>query len=93
VGQTLSGSLAVLMLSWFGYISHTEEEIVTQPDSAILGIKLMCILIPAIIAMGSWVAFRFVWNINAEKRAAVAAWKAERAGDVEASEPAVEVAE
>lgn len=93
VGQTLSGSLAVLMLSWFGYISHTEEEIVTQPDSAILGIKLMCILIPAIIAMGSWIAFKFIWNINAEKRAAVAAWKAERAGDVEASEPAVEVAE
>ena len=78
VGQTLSGSLAVLMLSWFNYIAHDENTIVTQPDSAIFGIKAMCILIPAIIAMGSWVAFRFIWNINDEKRAAVAAWKAER---------------
>lgn len=86
VGQTLSGSLAVLMLSWFNYIAHDENTIVTQPDSAIFGIKAMCILIPAIIAMGSWAAFRFIWNINDEKRAAVAAWKAERAGNVVADE-------
>ncbi|MBR4835638.1 MAG: hypothetical protein IKU99_01375, partial [Clostridia bacterium] len=79
---TLSGSLAVLMLSWFNYIAHDDTVAVTQPDSAILGIKLMCILIPAIIGMGSWIAFKFIWNINAEKRAAVAAWKAERTADV-----------
>ena len=78
IGQTLSASLAVLMLEWFQYIPHTEETTVTQPDIAVTGIKLMCILIPAIIGMGSWAAFRFIWNINAEKRAAVAAWKAER---------------
>ena len=39
----------------------------------------MCILFPAVIAMGSWAAFRFIWDINKEKRAAMAAWKAERA--------------
>ncbi len=76
IGQTLSGSLAVLMLSWFGYVADAGA---AQPASAIFGIKAMCILIPAIIAMGSWAAFRFVWDINAEKRAAMAAWKAERA--------------
>jgi Na+/melibiose symporter-like transporter len=86
VGQTLSGSLAVLMLSWFNYIAHDDTVVVTQPDSAILGIKLMCILIPAIIAMGSWIAFKFIWNINAEKRAAVAAWKAERMGTADVAE-------
>jgi Na+/melibiose symporter-like transporter len=79
IGQTLSASLAVLMISWFGYIPHLEDEIVTQPDSAILGIKLMCILIPAVIGMGSWLAFRFIWNITPEKRAAMAAWKEDRA--------------
>ena len=79
IGQTLSGSLAVLMLGWFGYIAHGEDVVVTQPDSAVLGIKLMCILIPAIIGMGSWIAFRFIWDINPEKRAKMAAWKAERA--------------
>ena len=78
IGQTLSASLAVLMLEWFHFIPHTEEVTVTQPESAVTGIKLMCILIPAIIGMGSWIAFKFIWNINAEKRAAVAAWKAEQ---------------
>ena len=76
IGQTLSGSLAVLMLSWFGYQAGAG---MNQPASAIFGIKAMCILIPAIIAMGSWAAFRFVWDINKEKRAAMAAWKAARA--------------
>jgi Na+/melibiose symporter-like transporter len=83
VGQTLSGSLAVLMLSWFNYIAHDENTVVVQPDSAIFGIKAMCILIPAIIAMGSWVAFRFIWDITPEKREKMAAWKAERAAAAE----------
>ena len=76
IGQTLSGSLAVLMLSWFGYIADAGT---AQPTSAVLGIKMMCILIPAVIAMGSWAAFRFIWDINKEKREKMAAWKAERA--------------
>ena len=79
VGQTLSASLAVLMISWFGYVAHDPAVPMDQPASAVLGIKMMCILIPAVIGMGSWFAFRFIWDINAEKRAKVAAWKAERA--------------
>ena len=89
IGQTLSASLAVLMLEWFQYIPHGEKEIVVQPDSAVLGIKLMVILIPAVIGMGSWFAFRFIWNINAEKRAAMAEWKAKRANGVANLEGAV----
>ena len=86
IGQTLSGSLAVLMLTWFNYIAHDEETMVVQPDSAIFGIKAMCILIPAVIAMGSWIAFRFIWDITPEKRAKMAAWKAERATQTEQTE-------
>ena len=85
IGQTLSGSLAVLMLGWFGYIAHAEDVVVTQPETAITGIKLMCILIPAVIAMGSWAAFRFIWDITPEKREKMAAWKAERAAKAEAA--------
>ncbi|MBQ7859464.1 MAG: MFS transporter [Faecalibacterium sp.] len=77
IGQTLSASLAVLMISWFGYVAGAEAA--AQPASAILGIKMMCILIPAVIAMGSWAAFTFVWDINKDTRAKMAAWKAERA--------------
>ncbi len=80
IGQTLSASLAVLMITWFGYIAGTDAvPNPVQPDSAILGIKLMCILFPAVIGMGSWIAFRFIWDITPEKRAKMAAWKAERA--------------
>ena len=75
IGNTLAASLAVLMISWFGYIQGAGT---AQPASAIFGIKAMCILFPAVIAMGSWAAFRFIWDINKEKRAAMAAWKAER---------------
>ena len=79
IGQTLSGSLAVLMITWLNYVPAIDEVPQPQPDSAILGIKLMCILIPAIIGMGSWIAFRFIWDITPEKRAKMAQWKAERA--------------
>jgi Na+/melibiose symporter-like transporter len=71
------------MLEWFHYIPHSDKVIVEQPDSAVMGIKLMVILIPAIIGMGSWFAFRFIWNINAEKRAKMAEWKANKAGGTE----------
>ena len=63
---------AILYIVWSGIGT-------AQPASAIFGIKAMCILFPAVIAMGSWAAFRFIWDINKEKRAAMAAWKAERA--------------
>ena len=79
IGQTLSASLAVLMITWFGYVPAINEIAQPQPASAILGIKLMVILIPAIIGMGSWLAFRFIWDITPEKRAKMAEWKAERA--------------
>jgi len=93
IGQTLSGSLAVLMITWFGYVPAINEIAQPQPDSAILGIKLMCILIPAIIGMGSWIAFRFIWDITPEKREKMAAWKAERAAKAAAVEASVETAE
>ena len=86
VGQTLSASLAVLMITWFGYVPAINEVPQPQPESSILGIKLMCILIPGILAMGSWAAFRFIWNITPEKRAKMAEWKAQRAAAAEAQQ-------
>ena len=40
-----------------------------------LGLKVLCVLIPAIFLLGSWCAFRFVWNITPEKRAEMKAFK------------------
>ena len=80
LGQTLASSLAVLMIDWFGYVEGAGMK---QPDSAILGIKMMCILIPAVLAVGSWASFKFIWDIDEEKRAKMATWKAERAAKAE----------
>ena len=46
-----------------------------SPASAIAGIKAGCLLIPAIALVGSWVAFRFIWNITPDIRAKMEAKK------------------
>ena len=53
-------------------------EVAEQTAGTILGIKVLCLLFPAICAVGSWIVFRFVWNITpelkekmAQKRAAM----------------------
>jgi GPH family glycoside/pentoside/hexuronide:cation symporter len=33
------------------------------------------VLVPALFILGSWAAFKFVWNITPEVRAKIAAWK------------------
>ena len=38
--------------------------------------KALCVLTPAIFILGSWAAFKFVWNITPEIRAKTAAAKA-----------------
>ena len=77
IGTTIASSLAVLMIGWFGYVEGAGT---AQPESAINGIKLMCILIPAIGGIGSWAAFTFVWDINKNTRAKMAEWKKAKAG-------------
>ena len=46
-----------------------------QSSSTILGIKVLCLLFPAVCAIGSWIAFRFVWNITPELKEKIAQWK------------------
>ena len=39
---------------------------IRSTGGTILGIKVLCLLFPALCAVGSWVVFRFVWNITPE---------------------------
>ena len=71
VGQTIGNSAAVFALGVIGYTAGAA----TQPASAIAGIKAGSLLIPAIALVGSWVAFRFIWNITPDIRAKMAAKK------------------
>ena len=60
VGTTIGNSLGVLMLGWIGY----DANLAVQTASTLTGIKVLCVLLPGIFALGSWIAFRFVWNIT-----------------------------
>ena len=47
-----------------------------EKSGTLTGIKALCVLVPGIFLVGSWIAFRFVWNITPEIRAKMAASKA-----------------
>lgn len=72
VGQTVATSGALVLLGLFGY----DEALGTaQAPITIFGIKTLCILLPGIIILGSWAAFKFVWNMSQEKREALQEFK------------------
>lgn len=71
IGQTVGNSAAVLALGWIGY----QAGAATQTAGTLTGIKALVVLIPAIFILGSWIAFRFVWNITPDVRAKMATFK------------------
>ena len=71
IGQTIGQGFALYALGWIGYVGTAE----TQTAGTIFGLKVICVLVPALFILGSWAAFRYVWNITPEVRAKIAAWK------------------
>ena len=78
VGQTVGNSFAVFMLGVIGYNADLVDQGLPQADGTIMGIKMMCVLIPGVFILGSWAAFKFIWNINPETREKLAAFKASK---------------
>ena len=76
IGQTIGNSAAVLLLGWIGYDTALADAGLSQAAGTLTGIKILCVLLPAIFVLGSWAAFKFVWNITPEIRAEIAAKKA-----------------
>lgn len=74
IGQTIGQGFALYALGWIGYQGTAE----VQAAGTIFGLKVICVLVPALFILGSWAAFRYVWNITPEVRAKIAAWKAEQ---------------
>ncbi len=74
IGQTVGLGVSFFALDWIGY-QPTQD---IQSAGTIFGFKSLCVLIPAIFILGSWAAFKFVWRITPEVRAAMAAKKAEK---------------
>ena len=74
VGQTIGNSAAMLLLGMVGY----SGTVAVQSAATLNGIKALCVLLPGILVLGSWAAFKFLWNMDDEMRAKVDAYKAER---------------
>ena len=72
LGQTIGQGCALYGLAWIGY----EGTAAVQSAGTIMGLKVLCVLVPAVFILGSWAAFKFVWNITPEVRAEMAAKKA-----------------
>ncbi|MBR3972634.1 MAG: MFS transporter [Oscillospiraceae bacterium] len=72
IGQTIGQGFALYGLAWIGY----DGTAAVQTAGTIMGLKVLCVLIPAVFILGSWAAFKFVWNITPEVRAEMAARKA-----------------
>jgi len=72
IGQTIGQGFAIYALGWIGY--NGKEEF--QTAATVLGLKVLCVLVPAVFVLGSWAAFKWVWNITPEKKAEMAAKKA-----------------
>ena len=64
IGQTLGTGVGLYALSWIGYVGTAE----VQTPTTILGLKVICVLIPAIFALGSWAAFKFIWKVTPEMK-------------------------
>ena len=78
IGQTIGSGFSLYALGWIGYVGTAE----VQTPGTIVGLKVICVLLPAIFVLGSWAAFKFVWNITPEVRAEMAAKKAAEAAQV-----------
>lgn len=72
LGQAIGSSGSVAILGLVGYDVVLSNMGQPQNAETILGIKVLCILVPAIVSLGSWAAFRFIWNITPELKAKMA---------------------
>ena len=71
IGQTVGLAVSFLALDWVGYVPTLE----VQTASTVFGFKILCVLVPAVFILGSWAAFKFVWNITPDVRAEMAKQK------------------
>ncbi len=75
LGQTIGLGVSFFALDWIGY----NPELASQSASTIFGFKALCVLTPAVFILGSWAAFKFVWNITPDVREKMNAAKAQQA--------------
>lgn len=88
IGSMIANSLSVLLIAGIGYDPKLTEAGLDQAAGTIAGIKWMVVGFPCLAAVVSFCCFTFVWNINGDVRAKMAAWKEERAAKAAAAQAA-----
>ncbi len=83
IGQTVGLGFSFFALDWIGY----NPKLDVQTDGTVFGFKILCVLVPALFILGSWAAFKFVWNITPEIREKMNAMKNGKASEEETPAP------
>lgn len=78
IGQMITMSLVPLFIAWIGYNPELANSGLGQTAETNLGLTVMNLLIPGIASIGSYLCFRFIWNIDEELSDKLVAWKASR---------------
>lgn len=76
VGNTIASSASVLLIAAIGYNPELTLAGLPQAAGTITGIKLFVVGFPMLAAVCSYLCFTYIWNINKDVRAKMAAWKA-----------------
>lgn len=79
LGQTIAQSLVVLIIGWIGYNTELTNAGLQQSAGTIQGLFTTNLIGPALGAVGSIIAFTFIWNINDKVRAKMNVFKEEQA--------------
>ena len=79
LGSTIANSLTVILIAAIGYDPELTNAGLDQAASTINGIKMMVVGFPMVAAIGSFCCFTFIWCINKDVRAKMAAWKEAKA--------------
>ena len=88
IGGMIANSLSVLLIAGIGYDPTLTQAGLEQSAGTIAGIKWMVVGFPCLAAVASFCCFTFIWNINGDVRAKMAAWKEERAAKIAAAQAA-----
>ena len=74
----ITQSLVPLIIAWIGYNPELTNAGLGQTAETNMGLTVMNLLIPAIASLGSYLCFRFIWNIDEKLSADIQAWKESR---------------
>lgn len=75
VSQTISQSLAVLMIGWIVYTPELTNADIMQANGTILGIKVITSVVPAVAVIGSCLCFKSIWNLDGTTGKELSVWR------------------